>query len=276
MVWTLRQASRPPRAAAFFATISAPVGFAFRAHPAANSAATIPTTIVATARAGTSGLRFGEGGRIQFRVHGDPIEDDLVRLRKAVDDGLDQEGNLQPPHRAEVALVYPDLPDPAVHPPGDALDLHIQEGLGVDEDTLHGAGLGRQLELVGIPAIDFLEALDLDLGSLPLDVDQRVLELGVLGRGLRLLGSERLDVVAVEKRAQLPAVGAVIDLHRGLARELDLEARLVGTLPRQLERQLHLLLGLALLAGRRDLAPRLAGRRPRPPRDAQAAGNRCA
>src|SRR6267378_1047117 len=295
IVSTLRHASRPPRAATFFATISGAESFAVRAHPVANATATSPTAIVvaatrfisppparcpirtdSAARGASSGLRFGEYRRIELRVHRDFVQDDLVRLRVAVDDRLEDEGNHQALHRAKITLIHPHAMHLAVHPPRDALDLDVEEAVRVDPDALHGAGPGRELELVGVVARDRLNALDLDLRSLRRGVDQWVTHVGVLSLGLRFLRRERFDVVAVEIGAQLPAIRAVVDLHRGLARELDLEARLVGALPRERERQLHLLLGLPLGGAGRNFAPRLVGRRPRASCNAHAAGDRVA
>src|SRR2546425_828534 len=286
IVSTLRHASRPPPAATFFATISAAESFAADAHPAANATAMSPTAIVAAAmrfisppplQPRASGLRFGERRRIELRVHRDFLEDDLVRLRIAVDDRLEDKGHHQALHRAKITLIHPHATHPAVHPPRDALDLDVEEAVRVDPDVQHGAGLARELELVGVVALDRLNALDLDLRSLRRGVDQWVTHVGVLSLGLRFLWRGRVDVVAVEIGAQLPGIRAVVDLHRGLARELDLEARLVGALLRERERQLHLLLGLLLVGGAgRNFAPQLLRRRPRASCNPHAAGDRVA
>src|SRR5438105_6572970 len=266
----------PPRSRQHLAAES----FAAGAHPAANATAMTPTAIVApptrfistpaiTAR---SGLRFGERRRIELRIHRDFVDDDLVGLRVAVDDRLDDEGNLQALHRTKIALMDPYAVHLAIHPPRDALDLDVEEALRGDPDALQGPGPRRELELVGVAAGELLDAIDLELCPLRLVVDQWVIHLGVRSRTLQLLQRERFDVVAVEIRAHLPAIRAVVDLHRGLARELDLEARLVGALSRELERQLHLLLGLFLRAGGRNLASPLLGPCP----NAHATGDRVA
>src|SRR5438270_3152852 len=90
---TLRHASLPPRAATFFATISAAESLVPEAHAASNGTATSQTTILAVAtrfiiplQPRRSGLRLAERGRIELRVHRDLVDDDLVRLRIAVDD----------------------------------------------------------------------------------------------------------------------------------------------------------------------------------------------
>src|ERR1700730_2805278 len=277
IVSTLRHASRPPRAARFFATISAAESLAPDAHPAATSPtamATAATRFISPPRA--AGLRVGERRRIELRVHRDFVEEDLVRLPVAVDDRLEDKGNHQALHRAKITLIHPHVTHLAVHQPRDALDLDVEEAVRVDPDFLHGAGPGRELELVGVVALDRLNALELDLRSLRRVVDQWAIHVGGLSLGLRFLRRERFDVVAVEIGAQLPAIRAVVDLHRGLARELDLEARIVGALPRERERQLHLLLGPPPVRAGRNVAPRRWGRRPRASCNAHAAGDRVA
>src|SRR5205807_98125 len=98
------------------------------------------------------------------------------------------------------------------------------------------------LELVGVPAFDDLRDRELDLRSLPLEVDQRAVELGRrrgrpgLGRGVVL------DLVAVEVRPQLPALVAVPHLHRRLLLELVLQAALLRAFHAHHERQLRILL----------------------------------
>src|SRR5882757_10953591 len=133
MVWILRQASRPPRAATFFSTIWAADRSASAAQPFEASAATVipaasaATTLKRMGRLLTSNtnrhafprgllrLRPQEQGVIQDRIQAHLFDHHLVGVLVPLDRGLEHEGNHQALHGPEIALVDKHRVHAAIH-----------------------------------------------------------------------------------------------------------------------------------------------------------------
>src|SRR5467141_469141 len=253
MASILRQASKPPRAAAFLSRIWSAVRVCAVAGSAANAAAAADAARAQAAKRlidmagwrlprGLLELRLGEQGVVQRRIDLDRLDRHLVRALDAFDHGLHHVRELQPAHRLEIAGEDGHLAHAPVEAARLAVDLRLEEALRIDPQVDLLAALQRQLELVGVPAFDDLRARELDLRSLPLEVDKRAVEIGRrrgrpgLGRGVVL------DLVAVEVGPHLPALIAVPYLHRRLLLELDLQAALLRAVHAHHEGQLRVLL----------------------------------
>ena len=117
---------------------------------------------------------------------------------------------------------------PPAQPPR-RLRPHDEARRGVDPDGARGARLRRHLQPVGEAARQRLLADDLHGVALGLPVDERALEVGLLGERGGLLGRQRLRLEAAVERGHAPAGRAVPgpDARRPL--ELELRADAAGS-----------------------------------------------
>src|SRR5205807_1838880 len=169
--------------------------------------------------------RLGEQVILERRVERHLLHGHLARLSRSLDPGFRYERKQHAVDLAIVAQVACHPPHLAVEAPRAAFDLRLEERLPVDPDAAGVAVLGRQLQPIVRPALDHLGAIQLQRAALDGVVDQRAVHITLMNNPLPLLLGQGLHVVSVQKRPQLPAVLAVINLHCLLPLELDRHRR---------------------------------------------------
>src|ERR1700722_1755735 len=193
MVFTLRHASSPPRAAALRAMSPAAVV----AGEMGGCAAACTTPIRPPTRAETNadstirgmllllGARCGSGSELRLLkqrvaqgvVDRDPGYLDLAVVLYALNGGFEHVRNEQSVLGSVLAVIDCDVVLFAVEHPRCAVGLQLEETAGIDPQVALLAVAQRQLEFVGGVALDRLLADEGNLGALRGVIDQRPVQL---------------------------------------------------------------------------------------------------
>src|SRR5260221_13406782 len=248
IVSTLRQASRPPRAAtlrsmtsaAVLARLPSPAGFlgpAGVATVARTPAHMAPQMTVNTSRrilallgarrCERGELRLAEQGIVHRLVHGHPRNRHLVRLFHALDGGLLQTRHGEAILGFVVAKINGDVVHSAVELAGLAVHLELEEAAGIDPQIAFVAVLQRELQFVGGVPFDRLRAGERDLRGLSGVGDPTAGRVLLRSGRFHFGGREPLPFLAVEEGTYLPTLRPVVHLQRGLILEDDLEPALL-------------------------------------------------
>src|SRR6266853_3816578 len=159
----------------------------------------------------------------------DPVVGDLAALRAALRAGFDRERQVP-----AVDLLVVAQNDGVVHfgAANHARDIDLNRDASVGIEVIDvGVGVSdRDLEFVDVGAVHLIHADELDFVALPLIVDERAVEVGVLEDRVQLFLAHCLGILLALPGLDLPAGPAVVGLDSGHALERELLTHRVGAL----------------------------------------------